>query len=155
MMRGVNRRFAEGVYEHLVTEGIERDLAGLEPEIRRAIELLSAADGHLALARHLGQEVARVLGSLPQNERLEVGRELISRLIGDLALLKGIEADGFADQQIAKPARRLMAIHRGAVPERPATPLSVSRISPERCPRSSAPPPPPGGCPSRPALASS
>jgi superfamily II DNA or RNA helicase/HKD family nuclease len=128
MMRGVNRRFAEGVYEHLVTEGIERDLAGLEPEIRRAIELLSDADGHLALARHLGQEVARVLGSLPQKERLEVGRELVSRLIGDLALLKGIEADGFADQQIAKLARRLMAIHRGAVPERPATPLAVSTL---------------------------
>lgn len=76
------RRFAEGVYEHLDTEGIERDLAELTPEIRRAIELLSEADGHLALARHLGQEVARVLGSVPQKDRLEVGRELVSRLIG-------------------------------------------------------------------------
>lgn len=78
----VIRRFAEGVYEHLDTEGIERDLAELTPEIRRAIELLSEADGHLALARHLGQEVARVLGSVPQKDRLEVGRELVSRLIG-------------------------------------------------------------------------
>jgi superfamily II DNA or RNA helicase/HKD family nuclease len=127
-MRGVTRRLAEGVYEHLVTEGIERDLAGLEPEIRRAIETLSEADGHLALARHLGQEVARVLGSLPQSERLEVGRALVSRLISDLASVKGIEANGLTDQQIPKPARRLMAIHRGAVPERPTSPLAVSTL---------------------------
>jgi hypothetical protein len=108
-MRSVTPRLAEGVYEHLVTEVIERDLAGLSPEIRRAIELLGEADGHLALARHLGHEVARVLGSLPQKERLEIGRELVSRLIGDLASLQGIEADGLKDQQIPKPARRLMA----------------------------------------------
>jgi HKD family nuclease len=127
-MRSVTQRLAEGVYEHLITEGIERDLAGFQPQIRRAIELLSEADGHLALARHLGQEVARALGSLPQKERLEVGRELVSRLIGDLASLKGIEADGMVDQQIAKPARRLMAIHRGSAPERPATPLAVSTL---------------------------
>jgi HKD family nuclease len=128
IIRCVTQRLAKGVYEHLVTEALERDLAVLEPEIRRAIELLSEADGHLALVRHLGQEVARVLGSLPQKERLEVGRELVSRLIGDLASLKGIETDGLADQQIPKPARRLMAIHRGAVPERPATPLAVSTL---------------------------
>src|SRR5947207_12607259 len=73
----MSRRLAEGVYEHLVTEAIERDLAGLAPEIQRAIEHLSEADGHLALARHLGQQVARVLGSLPQKERLEIGRELV------------------------------------------------------------------------------
>src|SRR5437868_12901146 len=99
MIRDVNRPLTEGVYEHLVTEGIERDLAGLDPEIRRAIEELSDADGHLALARHLGQEVARVLGSLPQKDRLEVGRELVSRLIGDLASLQDIDADGIKDQQ--------------------------------------------------------
>src|SRR4051812_39215617 len=120
-MRPVPRRLAEGVYEHLVTEGIARDLADVPPEIRQAIELLGGADGHLALARHLGQEVARVLGSLPESERLEVGRELVSRLIGDLASLKGIKTDGLADQQIPGPARRLMAIHRGSAPERPAT----------------------------------
>ncbi len=127
-MRAVTRRLAEGVYEHVVTEGIEGDLAGLPTEIRRAIELLGQADGHLALARHLGQEVARVLGSLPHKERLEVGRELVSRLIGDLASLQGIETDGIKDQQIPKPARRLMAIHRGAAPERPPTPLAVSTL---------------------------
>src|SRR4051812_35281442 len=127
-MRGMPRRLTEGVYEHLVTEGIERDLGALGPEIRRAIEDLGEADGHLALARHLGQEVARVLGSLPQNDRVEVGRELVSRLIADLASLQGIETDGLADQQIPKPARRLMAIHRGGVPERPATPLAVSTL---------------------------
>jgi superfamily II DNA or RNA helicase/HKD family nuclease len=127
-MRAVPKLLPEGVYEHLVTEEIERDLAGLEPQIRREIELLGEADGYLVLARHLGQEVARVLGSLPQAERLEVGRELVSRLIGDLASLKKAEADGLADQQVSKPARRLMALHRGAAPERPATPLAVSTL---------------------------
>lgn len=127
-MRAVPRRLTEGVYEHLVTARIERDLADLGSEIRRAIEDLGEADGHLALARHLGQEVARVLGSVPQQDRVEVGRALVSRLIGDLASLTGIEADGIADQQIPKPARRLMAIHRGAAPERPATPLAVSTL---------------------------
>lgn len=122
------RKLAEGVYEHLVTEGIERDLGDLAPEIQRAIEHLNEADGHLALARHLEQEVARVLGSLPQSERLEVGRELVSRLIRDLASIKGIEGDGVADQQVPKPARRLLALHRGAAPERPATPLAVSTL---------------------------
>jgi superfamily II DNA or RNA helicase/HKD family nuclease len=124
----VPRRLPEGVYEHLVTDGIERDLAALGPEIRRAVEDLSEADGHLALARHLGQEVARVLESLPQKDRLEVGRELVSRLIGDLAELQGADADEIKDQQVPKPARRLMAIHRGGAPERPATPLAVSTL---------------------------
>jgi hypothetical protein len=81
----VPRRLAEGVYEHLVTEGIARDLAELSPEIRQAIEDLGEADGHLALARHLGQEVSRVLEGIPQKERLEVGRDLVSRLIRGLA----------------------------------------------------------------------
>jgi hypothetical protein len=118
---------AEGVYEHLITEGIQQDLAQLDPQIRQTIVGLAEADGHLALARHLGQEVARVLESLPAKERIDVGRELVSRLIGELASL-GSTAEGLEDQRLPKPARQLMALHRGSLPERPSTPLAVSTL---------------------------
>jgi superfamily II DNA or RNA helicase/HKD family nuclease len=36
--------------------------------------------------------------------------------------------EGLEDQRLTKPARQLMALHRGGVPERPSTPLAVSTL---------------------------
>jgi superfamily II DNA or RNA helicase/HKD family nuclease len=128
IMAAVSRKLADGVYEHLITDELDRGLAQLDTQVQRAIEGLADADGHLTLARHLGQEVARVLGSIPIKERVEAGRQLVSKLIGELTTVPGIDRVAVQDQQIPAPARRLLAIHRGVAPERPATPLAISTL---------------------------
>ena len=128
MMAAVTRRLSDGVYEHLVTDELDRGLAQLDADVQRAIEGLADADGHLALARHLGQEVARALELVPLKERVEAGRQLVSRLISELTSLPDVDRDAVQDQRIPAPARRLLAIHRGAAPERPATPLAISTL---------------------------
>ena len=65
-----------GLYEHLVTQDLQRALSRL-PETRiRAIGSLPEADAHEVLGRHLGAEIARVLRDLPSERRQEASSVL-------------------------------------------------------------------------------
>ena len=127
----MGRGLADGVYEDLVTEALDQALAELDPSRSRALAALPDADAHVHLARHVARELERVLAALPADGRAAAASELVGRLLEQLAAMV---ADGQGDpvpvreQVIAPPPRRLLAIHRSAVPERPATPLSVSTL---------------------------
>lgn len=126
-------QLAVGVYEHLVTEELDRQLTALD-SLDAAFEALDDAEAHLALARHVSREIERLLDALPSRQRAEQARALACKLLDHLAELarEGIGAVDLApvlqDQRLVAPARRLTALYRGAVPERPKTPLSTSTL---------------------------
>jgi len=122
----------EGLYEHLVTEALAERLErleGLDAIVRQAND----ADVHVALARHLGREIERVLGALPSKDRLVTARELANQLLAKLSELSsmangGVEPQDIASQHLADPTRELLAVFRGAAPERPSTSISTSTL---------------------------
>jgi superfamily II DNA or RNA helicase/HKD family nuclease len=120
-------RLAEGVYEHLITEQLARKLDALDAE--RIEKPLDEADAHVALGQHVGAEVARLLGMLPREDRVERARALTARVLEQLAeAAEGDAREAIRDQRPAAPARRLFAIHRGAIPDRPSSPLATSTL---------------------------
>ena len=117
-----------GVYEHLVTEELDRRLQSIE-SLEAAYEAVDDADVHLALARHVGREIERLLDTLPSKDRAEQARALAGKLIEHLATLVDEDlASVLRDQRLTPPPRRLTALYRGAPPERPRTPLSTSTL---------------------------
>ena len=50
------RDLPDGLYEHIVTDGLARDLTTLEPARRREVIALDGAEAHESLARHLSIE---------------------------------------------------------------------------------------------------
>ncbi len=122
------RPLAEGVYAHLVTEQLAHDLAAT-PALEAEVEPLDDDAAPAALARHVGRELERALAALPADDRAEQARAVTAQLLDHLATLVRREAaDLLPDQRLAPPARRLLALHRGAVPERPETPLDTSTL---------------------------
>ena len=127
----VPRALPDGIYEHVVTAEIERALAAIDPSRGRQLASLTDADGHVALAQHLGREVERTLGALPQRDRAAAAAVMIGRLLDTLAELvtaHDLDPDAVRDQRVAAPPQRLLAIHRGTAPRRPATPLATSTL---------------------------
>jgi superfamily II DNA or RNA helicase/HKD family nuclease len=124
---GEARPLVEGVYEHVVTEQLARDLEA--STVAHVVDPLGDADAAVTLARHLGREIERALATLPLEHRAERARVLAAQLLDHLATLVSEEAaELLHDQHLPPPPRRLMAVHRGAVPERPATPLATSTL---------------------------
>lgn len=121
------RPLVEGVYEHVVTEQLARDLDA--STLAHVVETLGDADAHVTLARHLGREIERALATLPREHRAEQARALAAQLLDHLATLVSEDAaEALHDQRLPPPPRRLVAVHRGTVPARPATPLATSTL---------------------------
>lgn len=128
--RGEQARLAlrEGVYEHLVTELLERQLAATD-QLEASYTALDDAEAHIALARHVGREIERVLDELPREARAEHARAFAASLLDHLgSMVDGDVSALLADQRPTAPPRRLSALYRGAAPERPRTPLSTSTL---------------------------
>ncbi|MDB4932745.1 MAG: type restriction enzyme res subunit [Myxococcaceae bacterium] len=125
---GESQPLPEGIYEHLVTEHLERALLATVL-LDKTYALLGEADAHIALARHVGREIERALDALPRDQRAEHARLLARTLIDHLAtLVDGDVADLIREQRPSTPPRRLTSLYRGAVPARPRTPLSTSTL---------------------------
>lgn len=122
------RPLEEGVYEHLVTEQLARDLEATSA-LQPVLEPLDDESAHAHLARHVGREIERAIASLSSENRAEQGRALTTQLLDHVATsMKADAAESLRDQRVVRPARRLLALHRGAVPERPETPLGTSTL---------------------------
>jgi superfamily II DNA or RNA helicase/HKD family nuclease len=126
-VRALAEGVAEGVYEHLVTEQLARDLEATPAS--SVLEAVGDDAAHVELARHLGREIERALATLPQERRAEEAGALARRLLDHLASLVPEDAAlAVREQRPAPPPRRLVAVHRGRIPERPATPLATSTL---------------------------
>lgn len=121
----------EGVYEHLVTEALARELSEIEPA-RALLEELEDRDQdhHPELARLIGREVQRALAALPAKDRLQQAQSLLTAVLECIAERAGgaERAAAVREQALAPPPRRLRAIYRGQEPPRPASPLGTSTL---------------------------
>lgn len=121
-------KLVEGVYEHLVTDALARDLEQTA-QLEAQYVALDDADAHIALARHIGREIERALDALPKKDRTEHARAFAAKLVAHLATLSEKDvAPLVAAQTPASPARRLHALYRTAPPDRPKTPLTTSSL---------------------------
>lgn len=122
-----------GLYEHLVTDRLSKDLASVPDLVQ--LGALDPTDAHEALTRHIAELASRALRATGGSDAVAISRqvELANRIvaaIGDLAPETATYADA-----VAEPARTLLAVAEprsvpGQVsfPERPATPLSTSAL---------------------------
>ena len=112
----------EGIYEHLLTQLLERDAAAAAPA-RSELHAIERADLPAWLARHFARELESALRDVSNVEdQLAITHGLLARLA---ELAPGSEA-GAAD--ISSPARVLRSVYRNAPPLRPASPLSTTTL---------------------------
>jgi len=126
----VPRPLPEGAYEHALTRELERALELIEAD-RRQLGLIGDDESGLVVARHIAQELSRVLHGTSIKDRAEVARGLGDRLlevIAEFARANNQDETPVLDQRLAPPPRRLLSIHKGQPPVRPATPLSTSTL---------------------------
>ena len=122
-----------GLYEHLVTDRLSKDLATVPDLVQ--LGSLDPTDAHEALTRHIAELASRALRAAGGSDAVAISRqvELANRIvaaIGDLAPETATYADA-----VAEPARTLLAVAEprsvpgpASFPERPATPLSTSAL---------------------------
>lgn len=125
-MAKARAQLSDGVYEHIVTEALSDALAAVSAI--RTVECtdLDPADSHVVLARHLADEIARVLAAIPARDRPHAQVELANRVLGHL--VETAAHGSAAPATVVAPGTVLRAIHTGAAPVRPRTPLSQSTL---------------------------
>src|SRR5919202_4846558 len=125
---------ADGLYELLVTQGLEKLLGALAARSAWR-EPLDPADAHEVLARHIGFLARRVLAAAAGDDRTAVAAQVdlanrMARAIVDMA-----PALALADDLVAEPGDLLAGLtHRevlpspGKSPPQPYTPLSPTAL---------------------------
>ncbi|MBX6752157.1 MAG: DUF3427 domain-containing protein, partial [Micromonosporaceae bacterium] len=126
---------APGLYEHVVTAGLDRRLRPIEARVRRV--RLDPADAHEVLARHLAALVRQALRSVGHGEDAEtVARQVelanrIAAAIADLAPPNATDPDALVAAShdllhaIAPPPR---PPELPSFPPRPSVPMSTSAL---------------------------
>lgn len=107
MLRAVGR-LARGLYELLVTEGLQGDLSAnaISPVAR--ISELEAADAADRIALHVARVLRRALDGTGEEERVERGVDLVALVIDGVRTLLG--GDDTAEDRLVGPARVLLAM---------------------------------------------
>src|SRR6187551_3998314 len=108
-------RLVDGLYEHVVTGALARDLAALEVGQTSTTESLDPADSNAVLARHLAGEVERALAMVPHAERPIAQVTIVNRLLQELAAMmaKGdVVPDAPAENAVVPPGHELHSVFR-------------------------------------------
>jgi len=118
-----------GVYEELITERMEEQIAQLGAAGWKAIDAdVSEESSPHVLARHLGQAIGRRLGQLPPDKRVTLANQIIESLASDPSGLDGSDPI----ELIAAGPRQLLALAEQEAPGvyavRPLTPLSETAL---------------------------
>ncbi len=126
------RKPIPGLYDAALTTELERALADLQPELKE-IANLDREEAPRVLARLVQQRLVHALNSFPKDQstapQLALTNELLKR-VAELA------PEGGAEERLAEPARKLLAVRTPAVsalgkpvsPQRPVIPLSTSDL---------------------------
>jgi superfamily II DNA or RNA helicase/HKD family nuclease len=126
------RKPIPGLYDAALTTELEHALAELEPELKE-IANLDREEAPRVLARLVQQRLVHALNSFPKDQstapQLALTNELLKR-VAELA------PDGGAEERLAEPARKLLAVRTPAAnalgtpvsPQRPVIPLSTSDL---------------------------
>jgi superfamily II DNA or RNA helicase len=121
-----------GLYDEPITVELESSLSTLEETLRQ-VEALDPSDAPRALARVLHHRLVHALGSFPGEDKLDKQVALTNSV---LQLVSAQAPAGGAEERIAPPGRRLLAVRSPASsslghavsPVRPFIPLSSSDL---------------------------
>lgn len=111
-----------GIYEQLVTVGLQSQLDALAGRLPVEQRALDAADASDRIAWHVSQQVERALLDVSDEERVRVGLEVARALLDRLAELTAADPEA----RLTEPASVLQAILRRSpdgTPQRLAAPL--------------------------------
>lgn len=112
----------DGIYEHLLTQLLERDVAAAAPSVPE-LRALEEADLPAWLARHFTRELEGALRDAGgADEQIAIVHGLLDRLA------ELVPAADPGASRVAAPARLLQSLYRTAPPLRPASPLSTSTL---------------------------
>ncbi|MEZ5376802.1 MAG: DUF3427 domain-containing protein [Acidimicrobiales bacterium] len=84
---------AAGLYEVLLTEGLQRRLEEISDAGRTKDRRLHAAETPDRIAWHLGRQIERALNDVPDKDRARVGIEVARALISRLGEMVDVDAD--------------------------------------------------------------
>lgn len=121
------RPLPDGLYEHVVTHGLGEAIEALGAHRKHALGELDPADAAGVLARHVAQEVERVLAELPAADRAEKQVALANRVL-DVLRDEGSEGRSGVQEEHVREARQLRVVFAAAEPRRPTTPLASSTL---------------------------
>ncbi|HYC91174.1 MAG TPA: hypothetical protein VEO54_18285 [Thermoanaerobaculia bacterium] len=124
-------KLPDGLYDLLVTQAIQQELAQLGPHRRADVEPLEPADSHLLLARHLAAIARTALRGLPEEERVARQTQLTNELLQ--AIAASLPKEVAVEDYVAEPPHRLAAVYpidalKSRRPAAPAIPLSQSDL---------------------------
>ncbi len=117
-----------GLYEKLITAGLQKDLETLEPELRSMLARMDPAESHFVLAQHVGQFLNGLLGSITGSDKLEKQITACNHLIKTAA--EHLNDPAIDQATVTGGGERLLEIYNPAFTRhpKPETPLSVSSL---------------------------
>ncbi len=123
-----DRPLCPGLYDHLVTEELQRLLAEISDPGLFVTSALDPEDSHAAIAQYVETVLIRLLATVRDGDGRERQRRLANRLLG--ALAEEVGTDPTAPVLLAEPLRRLLALRDSASShaDRPDTPLARSAL---------------------------
>ncbi len=114
----------EGLYDSLLTARLRERLRTVEG-VSAQTHGLEDVEAPARFARFLAEEVRRLLGDLPAQDRVEMQAAIVNELL--VWLKDRVEAE--TADTVASPAQVLLAIHRTPEPPpRPLTPIGTSTL---------------------------
>lgn len=124
-------KLPDGLYDLLVTQAIQREIAQLGQHRRADTEALEPADAPLLLARHLAAIVRNALRAIPEEGRVAHQTQLTNELLQ--ALAARLPSDAASDDFIPQPPQRLAAVYpidalKSRRPAAPEIPLGQSDL---------------------------
>jgi superfamily II DNA or RNA helicase/HKD family nuclease len=121
-------KLVDGLYEHVVTDGLSQALRQLPSTHSSILQPIDRADAPSVLARHFSSTLERVLFSMPDKERLGRQTAIVNRLLRVLEEMAPEAREALADENLAEPGARLLSVHRSVAPPRPRTPLATTTL---------------------------
>src|SRR5438093_13603071 len=78
-------KLPDGLYDLLITQEIERELARLQTNRRADSENLDSSDANILLARHIAAVVREALRGVPEEERPQRQAEICNEILRSIA----------------------------------------------------------------------
>ncbi len=117
-----------GLYEQIITEGLQKELTALGPELRAKLARIEPAESHFILSQYVGQFLNELLAGISGSDKLEKQIAACNRLIKSAASCIN---DSIVElSTVNNNGKRLLQIYDPAFARhpKPETPLSVSSL---------------------------
>lgn len=124
-------KLPNGLYDLLITQAIEREIAHLGQDRRADTEPLEPADSYLLLARHIAGVIRNALRGIPEEDRVQRQTQITNEILQTVAA--SLPQQFATEDLVAEPPQRLAAVYpintlKSLRPPAPEIPLSQSDL---------------------------